>query len=148
MIEHRPAGLFRRLAAAVYDALLVTALCMLTTLCAIAFRGGQPISPGNLIYQLSLVATTAVFFVGFWVHGGQTLGMRAWRLRVEQQSGKALNWKIGLVRFAAGILSIIPAGLGLLWLIVDPQRLTWHDRIAKTRVVVVPKPGKDKPGIG
>jgi len=142
MTEYPPAGLFRRLAAAVYDALLITALCMLTTLCLIAFRGGEPISPGNLFYQLSLVATAAVFFVGFWVHGGQTLGMRAWRLRVEQQSGAAISWKIGMVRFIAGILSVIPAGLGLLWLVVDPQSRAWHDRISKTRVVRIPKPGK------
>lgn len=144
MTEYPPAGLLRRLAAAVYDALLVTALFMLTTLCLIAFRGGEPISPGNLLYQLSLIATAAVFFVGFWVHGGQTLGMRAWRLRVEQHSGAALNWKTGLIRFAAGILSMIPAGLGLLWLIVDSQHLAWHDRISKTRVVLVPKPDKRK----
>jgi uncharacterized RDD family membrane protein YckC len=148
MIEHRPAGLLRRLAAAVYDALLVTALCMLTTLFFISFHGGEPVSPGNLLYQFSLIATTAVFFVGFWVHGGQTLGMRAWRLRVEQQSGEAINWKIGLIRFAAGILSVVPAGLGLLWLIVDRQRLAWHDRITKTRVVVVPKPRKKNSGTG
>ncbi|MDH3510150.1 MAG: RDD family protein [Gammaproteobacteria bacterium] len=144
MTEHPPAGLLRRLAAAVYDALLVTALCMLTTLCLIAFRGGEPISPGNLLYQLSLIATAAVFFIGFWVHGGQTLGMRAWRLRVEQRSGEALDWKTGSIRFAAGMLSVIPVGLGLLWLLVDPKRLAWHDRISKTRVVLLPKPRKPK----
>jgi len=148
MSEHPPAGLFRRLAAAVYDALLVTALCMLTTLCVIALRGGEPISPGNLLYQLSLVATAVIFFVGFWVHGGQTLGMRAWRLRVEQCSGEAINWKTGLIRFVTGILSIIPAGLGLLWLVVDPQHLAWHDRISKTRVVLMPKPGKQTSASG
>jgi uncharacterized RDD family membrane protein YckC len=146
MNDYAPAGLLRRVAAAVYDALLVTALCMLTTFCVIAFRGGEPIGPGNLLYQLSLLATAAIFFIGFWVRGGQTLGMRAWRLRVEQHSGAALDWKIGLIRFVAGLLSIIPAGLGLLWLIVDPQHLAWHDRISKTRVVVVPKPRKRKPG--
>jgi uncharacterized RDD family membrane protein YckC len=144
MTEHPPAGLLRRLAAAVDDALRVTALCMLTTLGLIAFRGGEPISPGNLLYQLSLIATAAVFFIGFWVHGGQTLGMRAWRLRVEQRSGEAINWKTGSIRFAAGILSIIPVGLGLLWLLVDPKRLAWHDRISKTRVVLLPKPRKPK----
>lgn len=148
MTEYPPAGLLRRLAAAVYDALLITALCMLTTFCVIAFRGGEPISPGNLLYQLSLLATAAVFYIGFWVHGGQTLGMRAWRLRVEQQSGEAINWKVGLIRFAAGILAIIPAGLGLLWLIFDPQHLAWHDRISKTRVAVVPKSPKRKVGTG
>jgi uncharacterized RDD family membrane protein YckC len=148
MTEHPPAGLFRRLAAGIYDALLVAALWMLTTLCVLAFRGGEPISPGNLLYQLSLVATTVVFFVGFWMHGGQTLGMRAWRLRVEQHSGEVIDLKTGLIRFVAGILSIIPLGLGLLWLIVDPQRLAWHDRISKTRMVLMPKPRKQNSATG
>jgi len=144
MTEHPQAGLFRRLAAAVYDALLVLALCMLTTLCVIAFRRGESINPGNLLYQLSLLLTAAVFYIGFWVQGGQTLGMRAWRLRVVQHSGDAINWKVGSVRFVAGILAIIPAGLGLFWLVLDPQRLAWHDRLSKTRVIVLPKPRKRK----
>ena len=38
-----------------------------------------------------------------------------------------------------GLVSIAALGLGLLWLVVDPQKLTWHDRIAGTRVVVLPK---------
>ena len=147
MTEHPPAGLFRRLAAAVYDALLVLALCMLTTLCVIAFRRGEFINPGNLLFQLSLLTTAAVFFIGFWVYGGQTLGMRAWRLRVVQHSGEAIDWKNGLVRFAAGILSIIPAGLGLFWVAIDPQHLAWHDRLSKTRVIVLPKPSKRIPEV-
>lgn len=74
MNDYAPAGLLRRVAAAVYDALLVAALCMLTTFCVIAFRGGEPIGPGNLLYQLSLLATAAIFFIGFWVRGGPDTG--------------------------------------------------------------------------
>jgi uncharacterized RDD family membrane protein YckC len=142
MTKHPPARLFRRLAAAFYDAIVVTALCMLTTLCVIMFRGGESIDPGNHFYQAVLVATVAVFYIGFWVHGGQTLGMRAWRIRAERLSGEAIGWKIGCVRFAAGILSILPAGLGLIWMVVDPQHLAWHDRISKTRIVQIPKEPK------
>ena len=112
---------------------------MLVTLTMLALRGGEPISSGNLLYQLVLIGTTACFFVGFWVYGGQTLGMRAWRLRVEQRSGEPMTWKIASVRFAAAVVSIAPLGLGFFWLVIDPEGLTWHDRIAGTRVVLLPK---------
>jgi len=137
--EYPSAGLMRRMAALSYDTLLVISILMLVTLAIVALRGGEPVSPSNLLYQLALVAATGGFFVGFWVRGGQTLGMRAWRLRVQQASGEDLNWKVGLIRFAAGILSIAPCGLGFLWQLADAQGLTWHDRIAGTRVVVLPK---------
>lgn len=138
--EPPQAGLMRRLAALSYDALLILSLLMLVTLVIIAMRGGEPVAPNNLLYQLALVTTMAAFFIGFWVYGGQTLGMKAWRLKVEQRSsGNPLSWKVGLIRFAAGILSALPLGLGLIWLVLDAKGLTWHDRIAGTRVVVLPK---------
>ena len=129
----------RRIAALGYDTLLVGSILMLVTLAIVALRGGQTVAPGSLLYQLALVGATGGFFVGFWVCGGQTLGMRAWRLRVQQDSGSALTWKTGLIRFAVGIVSVATCGLGFIWLLADPQNKTWHDRIAGTRVVVLPK---------
>ncbi len=119
--------------------LLVASLLALVTLIFIGLRGGTSIPPGNLFYQAALVATTGCFFIGFWVRGGQTLGMRAWRLQVQQRSGEALTWRIGVIRFAAGVLSTLPLGLGLIWLLFDADGLTWHDRIAGTRVALLPK---------
>jgi uncharacterized RDD family membrane protein YckC len=137
---HGPtAGVFRRLAAGCYDALLLGALWMLATLLVVAFRGGEPVPPGNLGYQGLLVLTTLAFFIVFWMRGGQTLGMRAWRLKLERESGEPLDLRTALLRFAAGLLSILAGGLGLLWLWVDRDELTWHDRLAGTRVIVLPK---------
>jgi uncharacterized RDD family membrane protein YckC len=133
------AGLLRRLAAGVYDGLLVLALLFVPTSIVMAFRGGAAIPPGSAWFQLLLLATVASFFIGFWVQGGQTLGMRAWRLRVERRTGEPLSYRDGLVRFAVAIVSIAALGLGFLWMVFDPQGLTWHDRVAGTRVVVMPK---------
>lgn len=137
--SHPPSGFLRRIAAGVYDGLLVLALLFLPTSIVMAFRGGAAIPPGSALLQLLLLATVASFFVGFWVHGGQTLGMRAWRLRVERRTGEPLTYGDGLVRFAVAIVSIAALGLGFLWMVFDPQGLTWHDRAAGTRVVVIPK---------
>jgi uncharacterized RDD family membrane protein YckC len=146
MHDYAPAGLFRRLAAALYDALVVFALCMLTTLTILAFRRGEAVGPGNFLFQLSLLATAAFFYVGFWVKGGQTIGMRAWRIRVERQTGEPLDWRTALSRFIAGMLCILPAGLGLFWMILDRRKLTWYDRMTHTRVVVLPPRSKQCSG--
>jgi uncharacterized RDD family membrane protein YckC len=137
--DHPPAGLRRRLAAGLYDGLLVLALLVIPTALFMAVRGGRPVPPGDVLYQLLLLATTGTFFVWFWTHGGQTLGMRAWRLRVERQTGEPLTTKIALVRFLAMLASIAALGLGLLWVLVDRNRRAWHDLAAGTRVVLVPR---------
>ncbi|TFG86019.1 MAG: RDD family protein [Chromatiales bacterium] len=133
------AGVFRRLAAGCYDALLLGAIWMLVTLIIVALRHGEPVPGGEPAYQLLLLVTAAGFFITSWVRGGQTLGMRAWRLRVETGAGQPLDVRTGILRFIAGLLSVVTGGLGLLWLWIDRDKLTWHDRLAGTRVVVVPK---------
>ena len=133
------AGVLRRLAAGCYDALLVGAIWMLVTLIIVAIRGGDPVPSGEPTYQLLLLVMAAPFFITSWVRGGQTLGMRAWRLRVETAAGQPLNARTGILRFLAGLLTVATGGIGLFWLWVDRDSLAWHDRVTGTRVVVVPK---------
>jgi uncharacterized RDD family membrane protein YckC len=137
-----PAGVARRLAALAYDLLLLGALWMASTLVIVIARGGTAIGPGNTAYQLLLGGLATAFFVGFWMRGGQTLGMRAWRLRVQLPTGADLDAVTALKRFAAGLIAVATGGLGLFWLWVDRDRLPWHDRLAGTRVVVLPKPDR------
>ena len=136
------AGVWRRLAASFYDLLLLAAVWMLTTLIVLVLRGGQAISPGVLPYQVLLFIVAAAFYVSSWVRGGQTLGMRAWRIRLEKRSGESIDLRTGLLRFASGLLTVASCGLGLVSLWVYRDALTWHDRLAGTRVIVLPaKPG-------
>jgi len=130
------AGVFRRLAAGCYDLLLLVAVWMLVTLVIVAIRHGEPVPAGEFFYQLLLLTTAALFFITSWVRGGQTLGMRAWRLRVETVSGQPLDLQTAMLRFMAGLCT---GGLGLLWIWIDRDSLAWHDRISRTRVVLVPK---------
>ena len=134
-----PASLFRRLAAGVYDLLLLAGLLMVAGFIAIAARHGEPVPPGTLSFQLSLLALIALFYAWFWSHGGQTLGMRSWRLKVEKLDGGPLTITTALLRFAASLLSVGALGLGVLWIVVDPEKRTWHDRLTGTRVVQLQK---------
>ena len=138
-------GLLRRLAAIVYDTLLVVALLFLATIPFIAMRGGEPVEIGdNAIYRIVLVLVIYGFFVGFWTRSGRTLGMQSWGLQLETMNGDRPTLATSSVRFVAALLSWAPAGLGFLWQLWDREHLTWHDRISGTRTVYYPKPGKEK----
>ncbi len=133
------ASLARRLAAIVYDSLLILALLFLATLPFVGTRSGEPVDPGYLPYQMTLIGVTWLFLAGFWSTSGRTLGMQAWRLSVEDRSGKSPSLAVATLRFAAAILSWLPFGLGFLWQLWDKDGLTWHDRISGTRLVHHPK---------
>ncbi len=137
-------GLARRLTAMLYDGLLLAALWFAAAALLLAVSGGHlsdPDRPGWLLYALriSLVLVTFLFFAGFWTHGGQTLGMRAWRLKLVSTSGGPVNWKQALWRFAAAIPSVGAFGLGLFWLLFDRERRALHDRLSGTRLVLLAK---------
>lgn len=133
-------GLSRRLAAIVYDALLLAAVLLIFTAVTWAARGGREIAPGTLWFQLALGAVAGVFFGWFWTHGGQTVGMLAWKIRVVRRDAGPLRWRDACLRFAAAIVSVLPLGLGFWWALVDRSGLTWHDRVSGTRLVRV-EPG-------
>jgi len=132
--------LARRLAAQCYDALVLAAVVLFATVPVVLLAGGSPATPGgHALFQLYLLTVAYLFFGGFWVHGGQTLGMRAWRLRVVDVGGGAVSWRQALLRFLGGLLSWAALGAGYLWVLVDRDKCAWHDRISGTRLMLVPK---------
>lgn len=134
--QAEPATLFRRLAALVYDAFLVTALVFAFTFTVVRLRGSE-IEPGTPWFAPAIVAIAVAFYGWFWTRAGQTLGMQAWRIRVTSEDGGPVTWRQALLRFFAAWLSALPAGLGYFWVWVDPERRAWHDRLSGTRTVRV-----------
>lgn len=65
--------------------------------------------------------------------------MRSWRLRVVRNDGAPLNGSDALKRLLCALLSWLPLGLGYLWILVDRDRLAWHDRLSGTRLVLLAK---------
>jgi len=136
-------GLLRRMAAIIYDMLLLFAILMLVGTPFVIMRGGEAVPPlTDLFFRLTIGATIYLFFVVYWTRSGRTLGMQSWGLQLETADGSKPTLAASSVRFFAAILSWIPAGLGFLWQLWDRDKLTWHDRISGTRLVYYPKPGK------
>lgn len=134
-----PAGLWRRLGAVFYDSLLLTALLVLVSFVYVPLVGRLLPPPlGRALYQLLLLGVSFAYFAGFWVRGGQTLGLKTWKLRVIATGGGPVTWMQALRRFAAAILSWLCLGLGFLWVLVDTRKRAWHDRLSGTRLVRLP----------
>jgi uncharacterized RDD family membrane protein YckC len=138
-------SVFRRLGALFYDVLSLLAVLMLAN--AIVVIPYEVIT-GHHVYEsflpllllrLYLLAIIAAFYVYFWTHGGQTLGMRAWRLRVVGSDGGALSVGAAVKRFAWSIVSFLPAGLGLWMSLFNREGLALHDQRSSTRVVMTAK---------
>lgn len=135
-----PAGLARRLAAMVYDLLLIVAIWMLLGFVAVALNRGEA-NETPLFHSLLFMATFT-FFAFFWMRAGMTLGMQAWRLRVETQDGMSISLVQSLLRFLAAGASFVAFGLGYWWILFDREKRSWSDIASNSRVVVLPKTTK------
>ncbi|MDR2012218.1 MAG: RDD family protein [Rhodanobacter sp.] len=132
MSSSRPAALWLRFAAAVYDLLPLLGLWMLVAgVFLLAAHGSVDVvhpPPGyRFALRLALFAVTAAYFVISWSRGGQTIGMRAWRIEVVAADGAMLPWPRALLRFVVALVSLLAAGLGFFWSFIDRERRCWHD---------------------
>jgi uncharacterized RDD family membrane protein YckC len=141
--ELRYAGLFRRLFAIFYDVFLLTAILFIVAAIAMMLNNGKAIEtsdsfrPAYIIFMLSICY---LYFSWFWIHGGQSLGMKTWRIQLqscdpEQNSNRPIDWKISAIRFFSAIISWSVFGLGFLWAFFDKKNRCWHDLISKTVLI-------------
>jgi len=140
-----------RMLALVYDALPAIAMWMLASA---AFTFGHtylghhdpreniaPFSALQWLLWLVCWCLAGAYAVISWHRGGQTLGMRPWRLQVVAAAGGPAGWRALAIRYAIGTLSLLAAGAGFWWAWFDRGRLAWHDRASGTRLVRHPRRG-------
>lgn len=138
LIAAPPAGIARRFGALLYDALLIIALWMMTALVVnLLLNDGQAAT--GLGLGALLLAEVVGFYSYFWHNSGQTIGMRAWRLKLVNSNGQPPSNVALLKRMSIAPLSLLCAGLGYLWYLVGTRQQTWHDRFSDTYVVLLPK---------
>lgn len=130
-------GIWRRLAAAVYDALLLLAVLFVAAFVFLFIFGSAEAPPRRLLFQLYLLAVCATYFLWFWTHGGQTLAMRTWHLRLVDIGGGKVGIGQAALRFVLAGLGLALLGAGWWWALFDRDRCFLHDRFAGTRLVLL-----------
>jgi len=132
----------RRAGAIIYDGLLLLSVFFFATLILLPFTSGRAIGSDNIPYHIYLFIISYLYFAWHWSHGGQTLGMRAWRVRLYREDGRAVSWASASQRFLGSILSWLLLGGGFVCSFFDPESRTLHDRLTKTSLVIEDRPDK------
>ncbi|MBU9564067.1 RDD family protein [Burkholderia multivorans] len=151
----------RRLAAMLYEAVLLFGVVFFAGLAfGLATQQRNGLVHHNLLAAW-IALVVGVYFLWFWTHGGQTLPMKTWRLRLEAANGRPLSAGHAIVRYALGWLWFLPPlalhpllglsvpvtlALAAAWIVVwagaarlHADRQFPHDRLARTRIVAMPR---------
>jgi len=133
------AGPTRQLLALFYDAWLLAAVFMVASALTLPLTGGEPVKPGNPFMTTYILFVWYGFYAWFWTHGGQTLGMRSWKIKLICETGEALTLWHALLRFLTGIPTWLFIGTGSYLLMAEHPNLTHPliDAIAKLPPSVV-----------
>lgn len=126
---------FTRLMALVYEALLLSALCLLVTALYYTAVGDASAGLKQLGLQGLLWLVMAAYFVRCWEQSGQTLPNQTWHLKVVAQDGRLLRRDQALLRFILASLLCLPFGLTFWWALVDKQHCYLHDRLLGSRLL-------------
>lgn len=151
--EYATPSLLRRLAAMVYDSLLLMAVSILygavTTGINILIKGapevGERVSWGiwGWVVSIGWVLTMGFFFCYFWHKSGQTLGMKTWRMKIVNDADlQSPEYKKCVIRCLCAPFSLLLCGAGYWLMYANPQRQTMHDKISKTRTLLLAKEAK------
>jgi uncharacterized RDD family membrane protein YckC len=129
------ASLGRRLGSLCYEALLLTAILFAATWIFLAVQPSLRTDLARPVYQLYLLLVCGAYFIYCWTHGGQTLPMKTWGIRIVASTGAAAGLRRSALRYLAALLSFAVAGGGFWWALIDRDGQFLHDRLAGTRIV-------------
>ncbi len=142
----------RRLASLVYESILLFGVAFIAAYLFLALTQSKyPIpSPMRHLFQSYMFAVIGIYFVWCWRHGGQTLPMKTWKMRVTDQAGSTVSLARAWWRYTMIWVTLLPAlllysfgykwglavlPLPLLWAVIDPGRQFLYDRLARTAII-------------
>jgi len=140
------ANLLRRLMAMLYDSLLLIGIIFAFGLVVLLLRllAGEDTmqAPSNILQgfiMLGMWLSCTSFYVWCWHRKGQTLGMKSWRLHVQDVKQKKLTWEKCFSRCILAHISLGFMGLGYIWCLIDKEGRCLHDIFSNTKVIVTDK---------
>ncbi len=89
------------------------------------------------LFQFYLLVIMGGYFIWFWTHGGQTLAMQTWKMRLVSADGSGLTKKQAITRYLLALIGIFLFGSGIIWALFDRDHQFLHDRLAGTRIIKI-----------
>ena len=132
----------RIIGSALYDGLILLGLLMVAGFLAVVLHKlitNEDAIGQALWFQLYLLVVIAAYFIYFWQRSGQTVGMKAWRIKLINLADQPLTVGRLTVRWITAVPAYCCFLLGVLWQYWDKDQLTWHDRLSHTKLVYLPK---------
>jgi len=127
----------RRIASMAYESLLLLGVLSVFFLLPHVILGiGFNIALPGWVLIIHVFILLGGYFVWYWQHGGQTLAMQTWKIQLSTPSGAKPSLAQLIMRYVLSWPSIISLGVGLLWVLIDPDRQFLHDRLAGTRLIL------------
>ena len=128
---------WKHFAAFLYDLFPVIGILLLTSFIVLMIRNGQEVERHTLWFSALVTFEIAIYYIYSWKKGGQTLGMRAWKMKIQSASNEnhTINWNQAIIRFIVGVVSTLLLGLGVFWKL-SHSKSTWMDLITQTNTVV------------
>ncbi|WP_028292932.1 RDD family protein [Oceanobacter kriegii] len=138
------ASLIRCIAALSYDALVLLGTFLVLGLILVgvtaAATGGEPLGelPRPVVYSM-IFCMCFFYYSTSWRRGGQTIGMKAWRIKLVTEDGTPVRLSHCMLRTGIGFFSLMVFGIGYFWALIDKRGRSWHDMASLTHQVYIPK---------
>lgn len=129
-------NLGRRIASMAYESLLLLGVLSVFFLLPHVILGiGFSIALPGWMLIIHVFILLGCYFVWYWQHGGQTLAMQTWKIKISTPSGAKPSLAQLILRYALSWPGLVFLGVGIFWALIDPDRQFLHDRLAGTRLI-------------
>ncbi len=123
-----------------YDSILLIGIVLISLMPApILSEAFRLSTTGKWLTRAYILLVLFIFFGWFWTHRGQTLGMRAWRIKVISDNNGEISWGLALKRFIFAFAGLALGGIGFIWSLFHPQNMTLHDLYSGSKMIMLEK---------
>ncbi len=137
IIETSTPGLWRRILCMIYEFLLLIAVLFIAGFIFHLVYHYTDSPYFRPVFQLYLLSVAGIYLIWFWTHGGQTLAMQTWKIRVISTNGERISIWQSIARYFFAVTSISFFGCGIIWALFDREGQFLYDRLAGTKIINV-----------
>jgi len=133
--------IWKHFAAFLYDIFPLLGVFLVTSLVVLVIRGGIPVERYSPWFSALLIIEFSAYYIYSWKVGGQTLGMRAWKMKIFPKTSHqiTITWNQATLRFIVGIVSTVFLGLGVFWKLFSKNKASWMDLVSHSETKTLDK---------